>query len=63
VDKKFTMSQQCALARKKDNSNLGCTKREVASHLKEMILPLCSALVRRTWSSGSRSGLLRIKEE
>ena len=45
VDGKLTMSQQCAFTAQKANHILDCTKKIVASRLREVILPLCSALV------------------
>jgi len=57
VDIKVTMSQQCALAAKKTSSLLGCVRESVASRLREVILPLYSALVRHIWSAVSHAGL------
>jgi len=46
VDDKLTMSQQCTLAAKKANGILRCIGRSVASRSREVLLPLCSAIVR-----------------
>jgi len=40
VDEKVNMNEQCALAAKNVNCVLGCTKKSVASRLRELIVPL-----------------------
>ena len=51
MDEKLDMSHQFVLAAQKAIHILGCIKSSVANRLREVILPLYSALVRHPWES------------
>lgn len=46
VDIKLIVSQQCGLVAKKADSLFGCIRKNIISDMREVILPLFSALVR-----------------
>jgi len=46
VDEKLDITRQCVLTAQQANRIPGCPKRNVANGSREVILPLCSTLVR-----------------
>ena len=59
---KLSMSQQYTVAAKQANSILVCIRKSISSRSRDVILLLCSALVRHIWSAVSISGLPSTKE-
>ncbi|GAB0184521.1 rap guanine nucleotide exchange factor 5 [Grus japonensis] len=57
VDSRSNMSWKCALMAKQANCLLGRIRESVTLRLRELIIPLYSALVRHIWSAGFGSGL------
>ena len=45
IDESFNLSQQCVLAAQKANCILSCIKRSMTRRSREVILPLCFALM------------------
>ena len=63
VDKELNMSWQCEPAAQKANQILGCNRRSVASRLREVILPLCSTLMRPHLQYGVQLWGLQYKKD
>ncbi|KAK4816415.1 hypothetical protein QYF61_016851 [Mycteria americana] len=70
MDEKLDMSQQCVLTAQRANHILGCIKRSVASRSREVILPLCCALLRphlescvQPWSPQHRKDMDLLERE
>jgi len=57
VDRKLNVSWKCVLATQKANSIVGCIKRSMANRVREVILPLCSSLLRPHLVSAVSFGL------
>ena len=62
-DEKLNRNQQCGLEAQKANCILGCIKREVVSRVREMIVPLCSALVRPHLEYCTKVGSPQLKKD
>ena len=62
VGEKLEVSQQCALTVQGANSILGCSQSSAASRVREVILPLCSVLVRPHLEYCVQSGVLSTAE-
>lgn len=58
VDTKLRGRRKHVLAAKKANSLLGCISQRAASTARELILPLCSAVLRHIWVAVPSAGLL-----
>lgn len=57
LETKLNTSQQCSLMAKVAISLLACIRKSTSSRLRNMILPLYSALVRHDWSAGFTLGI------
>jgi len=55
LDKKLNICQQCVHAAKQANSLLDFVRQSTTSRLREVTLPLCSALLRCIWHARSIS--------
>ncbi|GAB0179711.1 mitochondrial enolase superfamily member 1 [Grus japonensis] len=61
-DEKLITNQQWAFVAKAATSILGCIRKSITIRLREVILPLYSALVGHIWSAGSSAGLLSTRQ-
>ncbi|KAJ7423235.1 adaptin ear-binding coat-associated protein 1 [Pitangus sulphuratus] len=51
VDNKLSMSQQCVCVAKTANNIMEYMRKSIASSSRDVILPLCPAMLRRIWST------------
>lgn len=63
VDEMLIVTWQHALKAQKAKHILGCRQSSVGSRQREGILPLCSDLMRPTYSAASSPGVLNIKRQ
>lgn len=62
VGKKWDIIQQCVLVVEKAKSHLSWIRQSIASRSREIILHLCSALMRHTWSARFSAVVSSIRE-
>lgn len=58
ADPKLNISKQFALVAREAISLLGCLRQSIASKPRDVVLPLCSALVRHIWYAATSIELL-----
>jgi len=55
VDSRLTVNEKCIITAKKANNILDCIRQTITRRLVEVILALCSSLVRHIWTAVSSS--------
>lgn len=63
VDSGMTMRQHCAVVAKKSSGILGCIRRAVVSRLRDVLLPVYSALVRPHLDNGIQFWAPQLKND